>query len=801
MATPVFKKKTIKEIYGTRAELQAYLLADQFGITTDTNEYVWKDHAGNFHTNVQGMTGVQGLQGLQGQTGIQGPSGAQGNSGLDGAQGATGIQGQTGIQGIISAGTSGYHIYYNGTNWVNSPLYTDATNVGLGTLVSIWDAGYRALQIGKSTALVGFLPASITWMTNNVRGSCATRLDTGYAQMLMLDNLGKVLIGTAVSDVAGSGISWTYPMQIANTGEIGINQVPGTEKLEVTGNTQLQRTSVDYYGNYLKVLKSRAGGAGVDNDTIGGIQFDSYDNGTPTKITYGQIIGRIGSASSGNPKGEIGICNTSAGYPIETLTIKRSTGTSAAGAVIDVIATGTNIQCTNDMQLTPSTDNVFIDGGVHIGAVLGGTAAGDNNLIVDGLVGIGITPSSWNSFFRALQIGMAGGLVGMTSQNFTYLTNNVCDSVNKRINSGYAQEIQMDYDGKILFQTAASDAAGSSISFVTAMQIGPTGTIGINQGPGTEKLEVTGNIQLQRTSVDSTGNYLKVFKSRAGADGVAGDVIGGVQFDSYDDGTPTRVTYGSIIGRIGNASTGDMKGEIGLLLETPAGLYETLTLKRSTGSSTQGAVIDVIATGTNISCTNDMQLTPGGDDVFIDGGLHVGDVLGGAAPGDNNLIVDGTITAGAGAESSIPSISKLHIGGTSDAGDNNLIVDGNIYTTDWTDWTGVTKDNPLGFASFISDKTCYKIIGKELLLSVEIAGTSNDTVFTFTLPVAPKNAGVYVDNPTYILSGTNNSTAVYAVLALTSGSTLASVFVGPGYGAWTNANGKYLYGRIAYAID
>jgi hypothetical protein len=58
-------------------------------------------------------------------------------------------------------------------------------------------------------------------------------------------------------------------------------------------------------------------------------------------------------------------------------------------------------------------------------------------------------------------------------------------------------------------------------------------------------------------------------------------------------------------------------------------------------------------------------------DVLAYHGLHVG---GSSAPGDNNLLVDGTVTS----EGNILAKYGLHVGGTSDPGDNNLFVDGKI---------------------------------------------------------------------------------------------------------------------------
>jgi hypothetical protein len=279
--------------------------------------------------------------------------------------------------------------------------------------------------------------------------------------------------------------------------DINTNNPGGSgTRLTVGGDIEIQRITInDAVGNYLKVLKSRNGTDGQDNDVIGGIQFDSYDDGTPTKVTYGQIIGRIGDASSGSPKGEIGMLLQTTTGLYETLTLKRSTGQSTEGAVIDVIETYTNITNHNSLQLTPSNHNAFIDGGVHIGGVYGDTAPGDNNLIVAGNASIGADPQTYDSGYRVCQFGKYGTIYCSNSSVITCLTNNVYGAVDTYIKSSYSQKIQLDTYG-IKLCTSAGGTAGNPITWIDALSVASTtGAVGIAQAPGTEKLEVTGKIK------------------------------------------------------------------------------------------------------------------------------------------------------------------------------------------------------------------------------------------------------------------------------------------------------------------
>jgi hypothetical protein len=69
----------------------------------------------------------------------------------------------------------------------------------------------------------------------------------------------------------------------------------------------------------------------------------------------------------------------------------------------------------------------------------------------------------------------------------------------------------------------------------------------------------------------------------------------------------------------------------------------------------------------------------------------------------------------------------------------DLKVDKDLYTVQWTDWSGPTKGNPQGFSPCgLIDNTRYKIIGKEVILEIYLNGTADGTTgASITLPIAP----------------------------------------------------------------
>ena len=101
-------------------------------------------------------------------------------------------------------------------------------------------------------------------------------------------------------------------------------------------------------------------------------------------------------------------------------------------------------------------------------------------------VGIGVTPESWLSIIRALQIGGNGSLSCDTSAGAgktLSLGNNVYhDGARKYISTDEATRYDQN-DGKHTFFVSPSGTADSAISWTTAMTIDNSGNVGIGVTP------------------------------------------------------------------------------------------------------------------------------------------------------------------------------------------------------------------------------------------------------------------------------------------------------------------------------
>lgn len=106
-------------------------------------------------------------------------------------------------------------------------------------------------------------------------------------------------------------------------------------------------------------------------------------------------------------------------------------------------------------------------------------------LIVDnaGNVGVGVTPSAWNSSYKAIQFGSGGAVSGHTSSSLPWfvatanaLINSAADF--KYINNGYATRyLARGDDGSQSWWTSASGSAGGTITFTQAMTLDASGNL------------------------------------------------------------------------------------------------------------------------------------------------------------------------------------------------------------------------------------------------------------------------------------------------------------------------------------
>jgi hypothetical protein len=100
-----------------------------------------------------------------------------------------------------------------------------------------------------------------------------------------------------------------------------------------------------------------------------------------------------------------------------------------------------------------------------------------------GNVGVGVTPSAWNSSYKAIQFGSGGAVSGHTSSSLPWFVASSNAFINsagdwKYINNGYATRyLARGDDGTQSWSTSASGSAGGTITFTPAMTLDASGNL------------------------------------------------------------------------------------------------------------------------------------------------------------------------------------------------------------------------------------------------------------------------------------------------------------------------------------
>jgi hypothetical protein len=278
-------------------------------------------------------------------------------------------------------------------------------------------------------------------------------------------------------------------MTLNGSGNLSIGNINDTYKLDVsgtvrfTGQLRLQSTITDGTNTY--TLPSATGTLALTSQIpslSGYVQGSGTTNYLP-KFTGASTIGNslvydngtnvgIGTATSGS--GRLNILNISASPFLELRSIN-------------------NIYQVAKITFDESTDKMTIMN--NQGYSLSGIAFGTNGtermfLNVSGNLGLGVTPSAWDTY-KAFQIGAQGSLASVST--VVNLSQNAYWSASGHtyIATGTAAQYHIN-DGVFAWRTAPSGTAGNAISFTQAMMLNASGNLSIGNTNDTYKLDVTG---------------------------------------------------------------------------------------------------------------------------------------------------------------------------------------------------------------------------------------------------------------------------------------------------------------------
>jgi hypothetical protein len=352
----------------------------------------------------------------------------------------------------LSYGTANGVTYLNGSKVLTSgsALTFDGTTLGVSA-----SAPYV-----RSTSTSGSQTHGFTFY------EAATQL--GF--MEIDKNVGSLRIGTSINWATVFYTNNAEQMRLTTTG-LGIGTSSPAQKLQVEQNSANTTVRILRTGYGYTDLIGGTGGTGND--------FKINMNGTDRMYV---------ESSTGN----VGIGTSSPAYKLDvfsgnTTGGRISFGGSTADSVIEQQRWTGSASNYYGTRITNASGAILFSNSdtTTIGAQ---TFTTRMTLDVSGNLGLGVTPSAWNSAYKALQFGTTGALFAESGDAAVYLTSNSfinSAGTNTYITTDFASRYNQE-NGVHKWLIAPSGTAGTAISFTQAMTLDASGRllVGTTSGSG-----------------------------------------------------------------------------------------------------------------------------------------------------------------------------------------------------------------------------------------------------------------------------------------------------------------------------
>jgi len=464
-------------------------------------------------------------------------------------------------RGAISltvTGNSGASAYSSGTGVLNVPTYTLA---GLGGITATFLSGTSGISYNSTTGVISYSGTVYTDASIRALLSAGTGITynstTGaisYSGTVYTDASIRALISLTTTGTSGASTynNTTGVINVPNYTLAGLGGISLTSLSGGTGITYNNTTgAISYSGTVYTDASVRAlisaSGAVSYNNTTGVISLTSGNlteatssvltitggtgavlgSGTSIQVKQASttISGFLSSTDWNTFNGKASALSGTTNY------VAKFTSSTAIGNSI-IFDNGANVGIGNTANATRTLDVTQLSSyvaGIRISAGSGATAkiqffgdgassqsdigpsvASPNDLIFGvggserfrinaiGNLGVGVTPSSWGSIFRAIQVGISGSIVAATSSGETDISlysNLYYDGTNYKILNSTNQVpsyLQLG-DGALSLLTGNTGSVGSNITgLTTKFLITKTGSVGIGITPAV-KFEISGS--------------------------------------------------------------------------------------------------------------------------------------------------------------------------------------------------------------------------------------------------------------------------------------------------------------------
>jgi hypothetical protein len=413
----------------------------------------------------------------------------------------TGATNNYGFYGSLAAATGRWNLYMGGTapNYLAGQLSIGVANTSLS---------YLFLNATQSTVPNFFQIAGTNTYAGNSILIAASPTITGTAATTAAIGLSLTPIltfasGATVSTVYGantylnlngtitpSGITTYNATYFLNSGATGgtITNFYGYNVAGSSINASATTGLTNFYGY------AHQNQAGTANSSIGTV-YGLYSNqaSSNTGVTNNYNLYMNGTANN-YLAGNLGIGTSSPSYPLQ---ITQNLGTSLAFSPGATNAYVGDVSLNNSIAFNTSSNYVWFQ---------------TNNsekmrLDASGNLGLGVTPNSWFSLFKAIQLGTYGAAIaGQTNDASLSLWNNAypnASNIETYTTTNFSNKLRIA-SGQFQFYTAPSGTAGNAITFTQAMTLNNSGSLAF----GVSGQGIQGVTDASSASAGIVGEYI-----------------------------------------------------------------------------------------------------------------------------------------------------------------------------------------------------------------------------------------------------------------------------------------------------